>query len=123
VRSSNIFEKSSNIRPTNFALSHITLTTSHEYRNFYPGRALVEVDNVRSTTFPALPVFADKSHFEYLYDTHAMQPNSKLYVDPFYKVNGTDLVNETIREQNRIASKPLVRGAPLFRLYCAIVFF
>ena len=86
----------------------VTLLTSTEYRKNYPGRALVDIDNVRSTTFPALPITADGDMFANLIDLHQKDKNSPIYVNPYYNdSNGTLVLNETVFMQNKIDSRPL----------------
>ncbi len=104
-----MFEESSNIKPLDFQMIDITLKTSMGYRSAYPGRGLVEMDNVRSTTFPSLPVdVGNEALFSNIVDLHMKDTNKPLYVDPTYEVNGTQFINTTLMQQNRIGSKPLV---------------
>ena len=70
ARLSNVFEAVSNIRPTGFQMHDVTLLTSDAYRKAYPGRSLVEVDNVRSTTFPSVPVNIGNAEFSGLIDIY-----------------------------------------------------
>ena len=108
ARISNVFEATSNIRPTGFQMVDVTLLTSTAYRAAYPGRGLVEMDNIRSTTFPSVPVTIDEAYFEGLVDLHGMDKNSQIIVDPFYNnSNGTRILNSTLLQQNKINSQPL----------------
>lgn len=107
ARATNIFQSSS-IVPSGFSLVDVTLLTSKEYRNFYPGRSLIDIDNVRSTTFPALPITANGDKFTNLIDLHQKEKNGPIYVDPYYNnSNGTLVFNETVFLQNKIDSRPL----------------
>ena len=108
ARLSNVFEAVSNIRPTGFQMHDVTLLTSDAYRKAYPGRSLVEVDNVRSTTFPAVPVNVGNAEFSGLIDLHGKDKRKTIAVDPYYNnSNGTRVLNVTLLQQNRIDSKPL----------------
>ena len=112
VRVSNIFEKTNSIRPTGFAMSDITLLTSYPYRKAYPGRSLIDVDNVRSTTWPPQSVFVGRddqgAFFDLIIDLHGFDKTGPLYVDPYYNnSNGTRVLNTTLLQQNKINSRPL----------------
>ena len=108
VRNSNIFESMANIQPENFHLFDVTLRTSQRYRSAYPGRALVSMDNVRSTVWPPVPVRLDGGYFRNLLDLHNMPRGGPLFVSPFYNdSNGTLVLNETKLEEDRISSRPL----------------
>ena len=110
MRVSNVFEDSLNIRPLRFTLVDTTLKTSHAYRKAYPGRSLIEMDNVRSTTFPAIPVDMDGAHLAMIIDLNGKEKDGPLFIDPtFTDSNGNVTINQTIFEQNRINSRPLVR--------------
>lgn len=86
----------------------VTLQTSIPYRAAYPGRGLVEMDNVRSTTFPSVPVTIGEAFFGNLIDLHMIDKNSQIVVDPFYNnSNGTRILNTTLLQENKINSKPL----------------
>ena len=108
ARNTNIFEKSNSIKPIDFNMSDITLLTSYPYRKAYPGRSLVDVDNVRSTTWPPNPVQIDGAFFQNLIDLHGVDKTGPLYVDPYYNnTNGTRILNTTLLQQNKINSRPL----------------
>ena len=110
MRVSNVFEDSLNIRPLRFTLVDTTLKTSYAYRKAYPGRSLIEMDNVRSTTFPAIPVDIVGAHLAMIIDLHGKNKDGPLFIDPtFTDSNGNVTINQTIFEQNRINSRPLVR--------------
>jgi hypothetical protein len=108
VRNTNIFESSNSIKPINFNLSDVTLLTSERYRRAYPGRALIDVDNVRSTTWPPKPVMVDGAYFKNLMDLHGFDKTGPLYIYPYYNdTNGTLVFNATAMSENKINSRPL----------------
>ena len=124
MRVSNVFEDSLNIRPLRFTLVDTTLKTSYAYRKAYPGRSVIEMDNVRSTTFPALPVDIDGAYLANIIDGHGKNKNGPLFIDPTYNdSNGTLRINTTLLEYNRIHSKPLVSKNGMSYSYSAVTKF
>ena len=108
VRVTNIFQKSNSIEPTGFMIKDVTFRTSNRYREAYPGRALMEVDNVKSTTYPALPINAEGDLFGNLIDLYQKDKSGPIFVDPFYNnSNGTLVFNSTIYAEDRVASMPI----------------